>query len=228
MLTSFSRFASPVRVLMLLSLLSLVALPGCNRNMQRERDSLYAQNIELQDKLERARAALDASEGNNAELLAEIARLEAQLAENRSMMVAPPSQPVAAANSGFASIPGTETFTSPGSVTVRVPGDVLFASGKVDLRSSSKSTLNQIAGVIKREYPGNVIRVEGYTDSDPIRKSKWKDNLELSLNRAAAVERHLITQGIDSDMIYSAGFGASSPRESKAKSRRVEIVVVLQ
>ena len=109
-----------------------------------------------------------------------------------------------------------------------MPGDILFDSGKVDLKGSAKSTLNQIAGVIRSEYSGNTVRVEGYTDSDPIRKSKWKDNLELSLQRAAAVHRQLQSQGIAAENMYAAGFGEARQRGSKDKSRRVEIVVVLQ
>ena len=206
-------------LLLLIAVASLTVLPGCNQRLQRERDALYAQNQELQEELDRARAALDASQGRNQELAQRVAELEAQLAERRS---APPP-----ASSGFTGIEGVETFASGGSVTVRVPGDVLFASGKTELRSSAKSTLAQIADVIRSEYAGQEVRVEGYTDTDPIRKSKWTDNLELSLHRAAAVERYLTERGIDADRVYSAGFGEAKPRDTKAKSRRVEIVVVL-
>ena len=200
---------------MLLAAFALTMLPACTQRLQRERDALYAQNQELQDELDRARAALDAAQARNAEL-------ERRLAE-RPEPIAP-----AQSRSGFTGIEGVETFTSPaGNVTVRVPGDVLFASGKIDLRSSARSTLSEIAGVINGEYAGETIRVEGYTDTDPIRKSKWKDNLELSLQRAAAVERFLVERGVDGDRIYSAGFGEAKPRATKAQSRRVEIVVVL-
>ncbi|MFW6165879.1 MAG: OmpA family protein [Ralstonia sp.] len=43
-----------------------------------------------------------------------------------------------------------------------------------------------------------------------------------------AVERYLQSQGISGEQMYSAGFGEAKPRETKAKSRRVEIVVILQ
>lgn len=192
-------------------------LMGCQGNrLKQERDALWVQNQELQQELDRTRAALDAAEADRSSLLTQLERQPA------------PAAPAASANTAFSGIAGVESFQSATAVTVRVPGDVLFESGKADLKASAKQTLAQIAAVIQREYPDNTIRVEGYTDTDPIRRSGWKDNLELSLQRAASVHRYLQQQGISADRMYAAGFGESRPRQTKAQSRRVEIVVVLQ
>ena len=162
--------------------------------------------------------AVEVCERDRSNLLGEIERLKRELSMT-------PTAPVS--SNAFAGIAGIETEESATQIKVRVPGDVLFASGSIDLRNESKSTLNQIANVIQREYPGNTIRVEGHTDTDPIRKSSWKDNLELSLERSAAVHRHLQTQGIDPKRMYAAGFGEWRPQSTKDRSRRVTIVVVL-
>ncbi len=200
--------------MVLLGLAALPLLTGCNYNrVKSERDALWAQNQELQDKYTDALAALDAAEN-------ELAGLRNRPAPPPQVIVEQP------ASNRFADIEGVETFQRGGDLHVRVPGDVLFASGKVELRNSAKSTLNQIVSVLKSDYAGNTIRVEGYTDTDPIRKSNWKDNLELSLQRAAAVHRHLQAQGISADRMYAAGFGETRPASSKERSRRVEIVVV--
>jgi len=199
--------------MLLLGLAALPMLTGCNYNrVKAERDALWEQNQELQDKYTDALAALDAAENELATL------------RNR-----PDPAPVVVeqpASNRFADIEGVETFQRGGDLHVRVPGDVLFASGKIDLRSSAKQTLNQIAEVLQNDYADNTIRIEGYTDTDPIRRSKWKDNLELSLQRAAAVHRYLQSQGISADRMYAAGFGETRPAQSKQRSRRVEIVVV--
>ena len=129
---------------------------------------------------------------------------------------------------GFEGIRDVETEVTAGSMTIRIPGDVLFASGKANLKQAAKRTLDQIASVIQREYRTNIVRINGYTDKDPIRRSKWKDNLELSLQRAAAVHRFLQSKGIDPQRMYASGAGKWHPRATKAKSRRVELVVVLQ
>jgi chemotaxis protein MotB len=199
--------------------LAISVLSGCQTNrLRQERDALWTQNQELQAELEAKRAALDAAENERAALMGRLARLDTELAGAR--------QPGPVAGTGFEGIAGIETERRPGGIAVRVPGDVLFASGKVDLRDEAKRTLDQIAAVLNRDYRGAMVRIEGYTDTDPIRRSKWTDNLELSLQRSAAVHRHLAGKGVDARRMYAAGFGEWHPRDTKPRSRRVEIVVL--
>lgn len=190
----------------MLAVLGLTVLTGCNQKVKAEREALYAQNKEYEDLL--------------AQLRAENERLRAQPAP------APPPMQPAAANTGFSDIADVDVIQGNGMVTVRIPGDVLFASGKADLKSASKTTLKKIANVLETDYSGQTIRVEGYTDSDPIKKSKWKDNMELSIARASAVQSYLQQQGVPAGQMQVVGFGAAKPQATKAKSRRVEIVVV--
>ncbi|MEM9251417.1 MAG: OmpA family protein [Planctomycetota bacterium] len=204
------------------ALLAMPVLVGCNDDLKLKNAALVDENLALRDELDRARAALDSAESERSELLARVNQYELS-----STSTEPTALPPASANTGFESIAGIETYSTGGTVAVRIPGDVLFSPGKVDLRGSSTQTLSQIASVLNGQYPDAVIRVEGYTDTDPIRKSKWTDNLELSLERAAAVHRHLAKQGVSPDRMYAAGYGETRPRGSKAQSRRVEIVVVL-
>jgi chemotaxis protein MotB len=78
------------------------------------------------------------------------------------------------------------------------------------------------------------VRVMGYTDSDPIVKTKnlWKDNLDLSANRAMEVTRHLWSKGISAEHIETVAMGAThfmgpnTTKAGKAGNRRVEISVV--
>ncbi|MEX0655149.1 MAG: OmpA family protein [Phycisphaeraceae bacterium] len=203
---------------MIALMIAAVSLAGCQTGrLQDERDALWVQNQELQEELDRTRFALDQSEASFREQL------------ERARSTPAPAQepaPTAQANSGFRDIEGVETIQGRGRVTVRVPGDVLFAPGKAELRQAARQTLSDIASVIEREYPGQTVRVEGYTDTDPIRRSNWEDNLELSAQRAMTVHRHLQERGISADRMYIAGFGETRPRGSKAQSRRVEIVVI--
>jgi chemotaxis protein MotB len=117
---------------------------------------------------------------------------------------------------------------------ITVGTDLLFASGRATLRASGKRALENIVRALNGTYAGLPVRVYGYTDSDPIRKSKrlWKDNLDLSANRAMAVTRYLISRGIDKDNIETVAMGATrfsssnKTRAGKANNRRVEIVVI--
>ncbi len=113
-----------------------------------------------------------------------------------------------------------------GTLTQKLASDVLFDSGKAILKSSAKSRLNSIASTIKQKYSGKEIGVVGHTDTDPIRKSKWKDNWELSCERALAVTRYLISQGIPAKQLAASGRSQYHPvGSSKSQNRRVEIVV---
>jgi len=201
----------------------LLAAGGCQDKLKAENDALRMENLELRDRLNAEQAAREACDEERSQLLDQVAELESQLGQPA----------VAGGATGFEGMGLDVERGTRGEITVRLPGDVLFASGKVDLKSTSKQTLSNIARVLKNEYAGNTIRIEGYTDADPIRKSKWKDNKELSAQRALAVERYLASQGVDDERMYAAGFGEANPRASnstaagKAQNRRVEIVVVM-
>lgn len=211
-------------VVLLLALIVLTSI-GCQRSVA-ERNALMDQNREAQAEIDRLRMANDSLLADLASANSEISRL---IAENASLRAAkaPTPPPTTNRGTGFEGIDDVTSERSGNLVTVRVASDILFSSGKVDLKSTAKRTLADVSSVLNAKYSGKTIRVEGYTDTDPIKKSGWKDNLELSLQRAAAVHRYLQQQGIDAERMYAAGFGATNTLGSKAASRRVEIVVVL-
>jgi chemotaxis protein MotB len=117
---------------------------------------------------------------------------------------------------------------------IDVGSDFLFSSGKASLLPGAKDRLATIAQQIRDNYPNKTIWVVGHTDSDPIKHSAklWKDNLDLSLNRAAAVYRELQGMGISGDRMIAGGQGENSPKatndtkEGKKLNRRVEIIAV--
>jgi chemotaxis protein MotB len=118
-----------------------------------------------------------------------------------------------------------------GTITVTLPNTILFDSGKASLKSATNAELDHILSVLKSKYAGKKIDVVGHTDSDPIKKSEWKDNWELSAQRALSVARYLMDHGIADDLVRAAGCGPARPvapntsNAGKAKNRRVEIVV---
>ncbi len=117
---------------------------------------------------------------------------------------------------------------------VTVGGDILFSSGKATLTSAGRTRLAKIARDLKAGYADLPVLVYGHTDSDPIKRTAtlWVDNLDLSLNRSAAVARFLITKGVKAKRIETVGMGSAHPvsdnstKRGKAKNRRVEIVVL--
>jgi len=209
----------------MLALISLMSV-GCNRPYA-ERDALYAQATAAQAEIDRLRLANDQLMVDLAAANAEIARLQQENASLRNRPTQPGPVANQPANTGFEGIDDVTADRTATRVTVNVASDILFASGKADLRDSAKQTLNQVAAVLKNEYAGKDIHIIGYTDTDPIRRSGWDDNLELSLQRSASVHRYLDSQGLDAEYLLAGGRGATHLMATKAASRRVEIVVIL-
>ncbi len=122
-----------------------------------------------------------------------------------------------------------------GKISVMLPSSILFNSGQTKLKKGAKNSLTKVCNVLKRDFPNATIRIEGHTDSDPLKRTKkvYKSNWELSALRAANVLHYLVDScHLGPEKLYIAGFGKHQPVASnkskggKTKNRRVEIVVL--
>jgi len=118
---------------------------------------------------------------------------------------------------------------------IRFMDNVLFDSGKADLKPESIEILKSVAEILNRdEFKDRLIKVEGHTDTDPILYSaKFPTNWELSAIRATNVLRYLVeTENIDGNRISSSGYSFYRPiapndtKENKSKNRRVDMVIL--
>lgn len=190
----------------------LLGLGGCNNEMKANNDALTAENTKLREENDTLQRSLsDAIRGR-------------QEAEARATAREPQITDAGAATDRPARRTGESR--SRGGETITVAGDVAFASGKVELQASGRRELDGIIARIRREYPDADIRIEGYTDSDPIRKSRWASNEALSEARAESVANYMASKGIARDRITAVGRGAANPKSTKAASRRVEIHIL--
>ena len=195
---------------------------GCSggADLQRKIDDLERDQEELQ----RQKAQSDS------ELMAYKARCEALERDRKTPpAVAPrPAPPVVEAPQDLG---GKVDIRKRGNDTVlSIPSDVFFASGSAAMNSASEKTMAQVAEYIRKNHPQGMLRVEGHSDSDPIRKtkSKFHCNWELSFARAHAVMHYLIEKGgFDPHRIVCEAYGEFQPVDPKVKSRnrRVEIVI---
>jgi chemotaxis protein MotB len=119
-----------------------------------------------------------------------------------------------------------------GNLVISIPSEITFDSGKADLAAGGKQALAAVAKTLKEQHPEGEYWVEGHTDSDPIAKSKFPTNRDLSLARAMAVLHYLVEgAGIPDGQCVVAGWGEYRPvaqndsAKNKSKNRRVEIVV---
>lgn len=101
---------------------------------------------------------------------------------------------------------------------------VNFECGNSNINKTSKSILNSIVDVLKKN-PNYKLDIKGYTDTD----GDENMNLRLSDSRAKIVKKYLTKRGISDKRLFTKGYGEQNPiadnntEEGKAKNRRVEL-----
>jgi chemotaxis protein MotB len=127
-------------------------------------------------------------------------------------------------------------------MVISLPGDVLFPSGKDQLRDDGKDVLMAVADVIRsdQQLAERFFQVAGHTDAQPLNGGPFKDNWGLSAMRARTVLVFLISKvdgksgggGLDPARLHAAGYGETDPvapnetPAERAKNRRVELVLM--
>jgi chemotaxis protein MotB len=130
-------------------------------------------------------------------------------------------------------------------MVIRLPGDVLFASGEDKLRPEGKNVLNAVADVIRndKQLASRYFQVAGHTDNKPLAGGRFHDNWGLSTMRAREVLVYLITPpdqkdpkksggGLDATRLHAAGYGETDPvakndaDDGRQQNRRVELVLM--
>jgi len=119
-----------------------------------------------------------------------------------------------------------------GNTVISIPAEITFPSGKAELTKQGKEALKVVATVLLEDHGSGHYWIEGHTDTDPISKSKWESNRDLSVARAMAVLHYLVEDcNVPDDRCVVAGHGQYDPltgnddHSGKARNRRVEIVV---
>lgn len=117
-----------------------------------------------------------------------------------------------------------------GRMLIALPDDVLFDSGKTDIKPQGQEALAKVAQALAT-LPERHFIVAGHTDNVPIRGGHYKTNWELSAARAIEVTQFLIARGMRPQVLAAAGYGEFDPvsandvPEHRAQNRRIEIVL---
>lgn len=118
-----------------------------------------------------------------------------------------------------------------GVITLRAPGDVLFARGDVILTDKGREIIVEMKDFFI-QHPDQTINIKGYTDDQPPPGgSRFHDNWEVSSMRAVNVLRILMSMGIEPKRLTSTGLADLNPlfpntsEEYRAQNRRVEFVL---
>jgi len=228
------------RAFLVVALGALLQAAGCRsstdrmRVLEAEKADAERRNQLLKQKEAEMRAQMVKAEGDAESNKAKSEALEARLALAQTHDTAGTGSKidVNTLKRSFEGTGVTVTEREDGGATLIIASDITFNAGQADLNRKAEATLGKVVRTLKETKGVGKIRVEGHTDSDPIRKSGFKSNEELSLARANTVEHFLVAQGIDETILEVAGYGDDKPAASnstpagKARNRRVEIVLV--
>lgn len=121
-----------------------------------------------------------------------------------------------------------ETKRTEQGLVTKLKSDILFDTGKANLKPQAKTNLQQMADIMKK-YPENVLAINGYTDNT----GSNSVNEALSERRALAVKNQLVAAGMPGTVISTYGRGENSPVadnssvNGRQQNRRVEIEVTV-
>jgi chemotaxis protein MotB len=116
---------------------------------------------------------------------------------------------------------------------INIDDRISFDSGSAELKKEILPALQKITKILG-DFPEYNIVIEGHTDNIPIKTRQFRDNWQLSTERALAVLNYILNQSkkINNARFSAAGYGEFNPIVSndtagnRALNRRVDIVVI--
>ena len=145
---------------------------------------------------------------------AELARTKAELAESQAAMA------------HLKDLKVGQTRSDERGTVITLSGNVLFETGKAQLRPAARDQLGELADTLVKAKAES-LTIEGFTDSTGSKKR----NAQLSQARAEAVAGFFASRGISAKKMHAVGRGSEHPvasndtAEGRATNRRVEVVV---
>jgi chemotaxis protein MotB len=115
-------------------------------------------------------------------------------------------------------------------MVLQLPNDVLFDTGKTELKPAGKSALAAITNALN-SMPGRHFQVAGHTDNVPIANAQFPSNWELSSGRALRVVHFMLEKGATPSALSAAGYADVDPvssnesPEGRKHNRRTEITI---
>ena len=115
-------------------------------------------------------------------------------------------------------------------VVLRVDSSLLFRPGDATVGPKAAEVLHEVAELLRGDKAQ--VRIEGHTDSLPIRSERYPSNWELSTARAVNVLRYFVeVEKMDPTRFSAVGYGSTRPiasnatPEGRARNRRVALVL---
>lgn len=119
---------------------------------------------------------------------------------------------------------GVRVVRNGNEITLVMPGNITFDTGRADLKAQFYPTLESV-GLVLQEFEDTLIEVAGHTDST----GDADFNQRLSEDRASSVGQFLISKGVAAPRIQMVGLGPRYPvasnetQQGRSSNRRVEL-----
>lgn len=120
-----------------------------------------------------------------------------------------------------------------GRMVVELSENILFDSGRADLKTEGQAALTEVASVLA-SIQDRDFQIAGHTDNIPIKSAKFPSNWHLSTARALTVGTFLASHGVPPVRLSAAGYADTQPvsptsnetPEGRQQNRRIEIVLM--
>jgi chemotaxis protein MotB len=118
-----------------------------------------------------------------------------------------------------------------GRMVVELSENILFDSGRADLKTEGQAALTEVATVLA-SIADRDFQIAGHTDNIPIKSAKYPSNWHLSSARALTVAIYLAEHGVPPVRLSAAGYADTQPAapndtpEGRQQNRRIEIVLM--
>lgn len=130
------------------------------------------------------------------------------------------------------SVTGVEVRQEGTTIRMDIPADKLFAPGTTQLLQPGQLVLDEVAAAIAKNYPRQLIVIEGHTDNAPALAASPGASHQLAAGQAHMVLDYLVSQRrLPASQVSEMSFGAHRPRfsnnsvDAQKKNRRIEIVI---
>jgi flagellar motor protein MotB len=117
-------------------------------------------------------------------------------------------------------------------IRVEIAGDQLFMPGSPYPKDGGEQLILSVAAELSRNFPDNIIGIEGHTDDKPTHSQQFPSNHHLSVAQALAAYNALIKRNVmPAQQLFVIGHGSNHPvvsnatESGKARNRRIEFVV---
>jgi chemotaxis protein MotB len=135
-------------------------------------------------------------------------------------------------NLTITNLPGVQVRQDGDVIRVEIPTDQLFNPGTAQLKYGADATLRSVGADLVRNYPQQMIGIEGHTDNAFVSSPQAASAQHLSVAQATTVYDTLVrAAGMSANQLFVVGHGGNHPIVSNAtdagrvRNRRIELVI---